>query len=196
MTLYWKKAHWFLSQKSELSLACIISKQEVWHRKRYFTAQSFSPPEFSVLLWSSFLQHLHSLHPDFLIVLCDRIVSALVEENDKNGLVEGQTDHSYDMCLARWAMWSIEMWERDNTGSDFDLRKEVTMNLMQVLGRTIIDSPRSMKAYASSLDRPWSVISLLISELQPFSKESVLTIVIWRLCFLRFFSSRRIPLQV
>ena len=167
------------------------------HRKRYFPAESFSPPEFSVLLWSPFLRHLHSHHPDFLIVLCDRIVSALVEENDlKNDLVEGQIDHSYDMCLARWAAWSIEMWEMDNTRTDFDLRKEATTSLMQVLGRSIIESPRNMKAYASPLDHPLSMTSLLLSEPWRFSKQSVLAILIWRWRFLHFFGSRRISLQV
>lgn len=100
-----------------------------------------------MLLWSPLLQHLHSLHSDFLIVLCDRIVSVLVEENDvKSALVEGQTDHSYDMCLARWAMWSIEMWGTDDTRTDFDLRKEVTISLMQSLGRRIVKPSRNMKA--------------------------------------------------
>jgi len=158
VTLYWKKG----------ALVPLSKK------KRYFTAESFSPPEFSVLLWSPFLQHLHSLHSDFLIVLCDRIVSALVEENDtRNGLVE-QTDHSYGMCLARWAMWSIEMWERDNTRSDFDLKKEVTMSLMQVLGRAIIESPRSMKAATALLERVCADnrhLEVALSALLQFSKD-------------------------
>jgi ribosomal biogenesis protein LAS1 len=100
-----------------------------------------------VLLWSPLLEHLHSLHSGFLIVLCDRIASVLVEENNvESGSIEGQTDHSYDMCLARWAMWSIEKWEKDDTRTDFDLRKEVTTTVMQGLGRSIVESPRNMKA--------------------------------------------------
>jgi len=72
----------------------------------------------------------------------------------KEGLVEGQTDHSYNMCLARWAMWSIETWETDDTRTDFDLSREVTMSLMQALGRSTVELPRNMKAYVHSvLDR-------------------------------------------
>jgi ribosomal biogenesis protein LAS1 len=100
------------------------------------------------------LQHLHSLHPDFLIVLCDRIISALVEDDEKKGMVEGQTDPSYDMGLARWAMWSIETWEKDDPRTDFELRKEVTTSLMQALGRGIAESSRNAKAYAFLLHRP------------------------------------------
>jgi ribosomal biogenesis protein LAS1 len=107
-----------------------------------------------VRLWWPLLQHLHSCYPDFLIVLCDRIISALVEEDEKKGLVEGQTDPSYDMCLARWATWSIETWEKDDPRTDFELRKEVTTSLMQALGRGAPESSRNSKAYASLLHRP------------------------------------------
>jgi ribosomal biogenesis protein LAS1 len=95
------------------------------------------------------------LHPDFLIVLCDRIVSALVEDSGaKRSDAEGPRDHSYEICLARWAMWSIETWEKDDTQTDFDLRKEVTTSLMQALGRGVVESPRNMAAYASLLNQP------------------------------------------
>lgn len=153
----------------EKSALVPLSKQ-----KRTFPTESFTPPEFSVLLWSPLLQHLHSLHSDFLIVLCDCIVLALVEGTDvKSSLVEGQPDHSYDMCLARWAMWSIETWERDDSRTDFDLRKEVTTNLMQALGRSVVESPRSMKAATALLQTICAgnpQLEMALSALLRFSK--------------------------
>ncbi|KAF7367218.1 Protein LAS1 [Mycena sanguinolenta] len=49
-------------------------------KKRVFPAESFSPPKFSVELWSSLLSDLTALHSDFPSVLSGRIVSHLLAE--------------------------------------------------------------------------------------------------------------------
>ncbi|KAG5646041.1 hypothetical protein DXG03_004464 [Asterophora parasitica] len=108
-------------------------------KKRDFSADSFMPPNFSVLLWTPLLQHLQSLHYEFYIVLTERIFLTLLTENVPTtvGQIESPRDPSYDACLARWAMWAVEAWEADDSQSEFDLRKEVTVTLMQSLGRVM-----------------------------------------------------------
>ncbi|RDB29692.1 Protein LAS1 [Hypsizygus marmoreus] len=104
-------------------------------KKREISTDSFHPPEFSVQLWTPLLQHLQHLHGDFFTILCSRIVFMLLSRGSSvNNEGENQVDLSYDMCLARWAVWSIEALEADNLRSDIDLRKEVTLSLMQSLG--------------------------------------------------------------
>jgi ribosomal biogenesis protein LAS1 len=101
-----------------------------------------------VLLWNPLLQHLHSVHPDFLVVLAGRIVSNLLIDNDLlKSPAENQVDLSYDLCLARWAMWCVETWDGDESQTDFDLNREVTVNLMRAIGHSITDAPQIRKGY-------------------------------------------------
>lgn len=115
-------------------------------RKRDFPIGSFSPPTFSLLLWNPLLRHLHSVYSDFLVVLTGRIVSHLLTDNDSlKTPVENQTDLSYDLCLVRWAIWCIDTWDRDESQTYFDLKKEVTINLMHTIGHSITGGPRNRK---------------------------------------------------
>ncbi|KAG5653504.1 hypothetical protein H0H81_012714 [Sphagnurus paluster] len=115
-------------------------------KKRDFPADSFTPPKFSILLWTSLLHHLQSLHSEFYAVLAGRIVLTLLAERDaKESQVEVQLDSSYELCLARWAFWVVEAWEADDS-HDFDLRKEVTVLLMQSLGHVMNASHRDKKS--------------------------------------------------
>lgn len=133
---------------TDLFYLILAPRSLVCFRKRQFPTEVFYPPNFSVLLWTPLLRHLQTLHPGFLIVLAGRIASILLADKDtmKNS-PEIQQDLSYDMCLARWALWSIETWEGDNLDADLDLRKEITANLMQSLGHIIDNSLMGRKAY-------------------------------------------------
>ncbi|KAF5377178.1 hypothetical protein D9615_006336 [Tricholomella constricta] len=139
-------------------------------KKRDFPADNFSPPKLSKLLWTPLLQHLQSLHSDFFVILAGRILSILLAENDQTETrTESQPDPSYDMCLARWALWAIEAWEADDSQSEFDLRKDSTMTLMQSLGHAMNPSHRDRKSYVQfksyillhKLDSPSSATALL-----------------------------------
>lgn len=107
-------------------------------RKRDFPVDAFHPPKFSVLLWTPLLHHVQSLHPEFLALLVDRMMSTLV--------AKPQCDESYEMCLARWVLWCIETQEEGDSVSGLDLRKETTASLMQSMGYGC-DSKRDRKAY-------------------------------------------------
>ncbi|KAG6919576.1 hypothetical protein DXG01_004239 [Tephrocybe rancida] len=109
-------------------------------KKRVLPIKSFIPPELSVQLWAPFLQHLQSLHSDFYPILTGRIISLLLPDTGAD-IDETPHDASYDMCLARWARWSIEMYGGDESSIGFDLQKEATIVLMQSLGH-VKTSPR------------------------------------------------------
>jgi ribosomal biogenesis protein LAS1 len=118
-------------------------------RKRDFPSDQFHPPLFSVQLWAPLLQHIQSLHPGFFCVLANHTVFVLL--TDREALVEDPTrlqpDQTYEMCLARWALWSIEAWERENQDPGRNLRKEITSGLIQSLGHPPANSSRDRKAY-------------------------------------------------
>ena len=116
-------------------------------RKRDFPADAFHPPKFSVLLWAPLLDHVQSLHPEFLVLLVDRMVSTLVaDQATTTDQPELQSDESYEMCLARWVLWCIETWEAGDSDLGLDLRKETTASLMQSMGHGC-DFKRDRKAY-------------------------------------------------
>ncbi|GLB36507.1 putative las1-like [Lyophyllum shimeji] len=117
-------------------------------KKREFPADNFSPPTFSVLLWTPLLHHLQDLHSDFLAILSGRIMSVLAAENAPT---DGTSDPSYDSCLARWALWCIRAWEEDESQM-FDLRKELTVTLLQSLGHVGPTSRGSRKAATALLE--------------------------------------------
>lgn len=104
-------------------------------------------------LWTPVLEHVQSLHPDFPSVLSRRIVSYLVTDIQPPRVNAGQIvlpdtqpDPSFDMCLARWAMWALETWDVEDSESEVDLRKEVTMSIIHAFGPGSDDSTKDRKA--------------------------------------------------
>ncbi|KAJ7169509.1 Las1-like-domain-containing protein [Mycena filopes] len=118
-------------------------------KKRTFPADSFLPPKFSVELWSPLLSDLHALHPDFPAILVNRIVAHLLTEPPQLDIVLISVDTTYDACLARWAMWTVETWDVDNSESDLDLRKDTIVSLITGLGPS--SNPGRNTAAATSL---------------------------------------------
>ncbi|KAJ7139738.1 Las1-like-domain-containing protein [Mycena epipterygia] len=103
-------------------------------KKRTFPPDSFLPPKFSVELWSPLLSDIHALHPDFPAILSHRIVSHLLADAPQLDIVPIAVDTTYDACLARWAMWTIDDWDAENSESDLDLKKDVIISLITGLG--------------------------------------------------------------
>ncbi|KAF7339978.1 hypothetical protein MVEN_01915500 [Mycena venus] len=103
-------------------------------KKRVFPADSFLPPKFSVELWSPLLSDLHALHPDFPAILSNRIVSYLLTEPPQLDMVPIAVDTTYDACLARWVMWTIDSWDAENSESDLDLKRDTIISLITGLG--------------------------------------------------------------
>ncbi|KAJ7770825.1 Las1-like-domain-containing protein [Mycena maculata] len=103
-------------------------------KKRVFPSESFSPPKFSVELWSPLLCDIHALHPDFLLTLSSRIVSYLLADAPQVDVVSISVDTTYDACLARWAMWTIDTWDVENSESELDLKKDTIISLITGLG--------------------------------------------------------------
>ncbi|KAJ7462768.1 Las1-like-domain-containing protein [Mycena galericulata] len=103
-------------------------------KKRVFPAESFSPPKFSVELWSPLLAEIHALHPDFPAILSSRIVAHLLTDTPQLDIVPIAVDTTYDACLARWAMWIIDNWDAENSESDLDLKKDTIVSLIIGLG--------------------------------------------------------------
>ncbi|KAJ7630589.1 Las1-like-domain-containing protein [Roridomyces roridus] len=101
-------------------------------KKRVFPADSFSPPKFSVDLWSPLLADIHALHPDFPSVLSNAIVSCLLAEASQLEVVSIAVDTTYDSCLARWAMWTV--CSLKTADSDADLKKDLVISLITGLG--------------------------------------------------------------
>ncbi|KAG6857599.1 hypothetical protein H0H87_010167 [Tephrocybe sp. NHM501043] len=122
-------------------------------RKRNFPMEAFLPPKLSVHIWTPLLQHLQSLHSEFYLILVGRIISTLLPENGSEAVeTPSSYDASYDMCLARWAKWSIEAYAGNESATGFDLRREVTIVLMQSFGHIEVSPPRDGKAAASLLE--------------------------------------------
>lgn len=99
------------------------------------------------------------LHADFAYTLCVRILSILFPADPTTTTpnagalaVDIKSDPSYEMCLARWVMWSLDTWSNPNSSTegemDVDLRKDIAVSLMQELGHRMGD-PRTKenKAY-------------------------------------------------
>ncbi|KAG5339894.1 Protein LAS1 [Termitomyces sp. T112] len=102
-------------------------------KKRDFPQDTFLPPKFSVQLWTPLLQHLQSLHSEFYLILAGRIASTLLPENE-NFDEDVQRDSSYDICIARWAKWIVEVSSGCDSTTSHDLRREITVMLMQSFG--------------------------------------------------------------
>ncbi|KAK0208420.1 Las1-like-domain-containing protein [Desarmillaria ectypa] len=101
-------------------------------KKRTFPSGSFLPPDFSVQLWAPLLVHLQTAHPDFASVLVNRILSCLLYEQD--GASASLTNSSFHACLARWAKWIIDTWDRDDPDMEVSMRREVAVSLITMLG--------------------------------------------------------------
>ncbi|KAJ7042614.1 Las1-domain-containing protein [Mycena alexandri] len=117
-------------------------------KKRVFPAESFSPPNFSVELWSPLLSDLHALHPDFPAILVNRIVLHLLTEPPQLDIVPIAVDTTYDACLARWAMWTVDNWDVENSESDLDLKKDTIVSLITGLGPSSSSSRDTAAAMA------------------------------------------------
>ncbi|KAJ6604255.1 Las1-like-domain-containing protein [Mycena vulgaris] len=89
---------------------------------------------FSVELWTPLLSELHALHPDFPAILSSRIVAYLLADAPQLDMVPIAVDTTYDACLARWAMWTIDNWDNENSESDLDLKKDIIVLLITGLG--------------------------------------------------------------
>ncbi|KAJ7102316.1 Las1-like-domain-containing protein [Mycena belliarum] len=119
-------------------------------KKRAFATGSFTPPSSSVELWKPLLAELQALHPDFLAVLSRRIVAHLLASAPQLDIVPIAVDTTYDTCLARWALWTIDSWDGDNSESDLDLKKDVIVALITGLGPST-NSSRDTTAATSLL---------------------------------------------
>ncbi|KAH6916792.1 Las1-like-domain-containing protein [Coprinopsis sp. MPI-PUGE-AT-0042] len=108
-------------------------------KKRIGSRDAFLPPPASVAIWSPLLQNVQDLHGDFSPVLCGRICSHLTFTVHPSSLssedhisLESSSDPSYDLCLARWAMWLIEICVPKQS-VDYDLRQESVVTLLRGL---------------------------------------------------------------
>ncbi|KAF9454998.1 Las1-domain-containing protein [Macrolepiota fuliginosa MF-IS2] len=118
-------------------------------RKRVFPEDKFWPPQLSVSLWTPLLKHVQVLHADFAYTLCTRILSILFpNEPSKTASIQNdvgvtaaaaKTDSSYDMCLARWVMWSLDTWS--NPGSNFARGEETDINLGRDIAVLLLQAP-------------------------------------------------------
>jgi ribosomal biogenesis protein LAS1 len=122
-------------------------------RKRTFPTDAFYPPKFSIELWSPLLADLHSLHPDFPMILSNKVISYLLADVPQPDLVLIAVDTTYDVCLARWAMWMIDTWDAENSESDLDLKKDAIVSLITGLGPGS-SSDRDTTAYQHVLYSP------------------------------------------
>ncbi|KAG6866014.1 hypothetical protein C0991_009422 [Blastosporella zonata] len=169
------KERWALEQLCDalLEKGFLVSLSK---KKRDFPAETFLPPKFSVQLWAPMLQHLQSLHSEFYFILAGRIISTLLPEGHSQS-TEIPPDASYDMCLARWVKWSVEAHDENESAVGFDLRKEVTIAIMQSLGHVESSPLKDRKAAMTlleslctgvpELDSTLDALKFLSSDVQP-----------------------------
>lgn len=122
-------------------------------KKRLFPLESFSPPNYSVALWAPLLGHIRSNHPTFPFALVQRIIIFLLSNSpDQETLADelGRPDTLFDMCLARWAFWIIGSWNIDEE-FEVDLKRDVTVTLVNFLGPGSTDTARDKKAVTALL---------------------------------------------
>jgi ribosomal biogenesis protein LAS1 len=104
-------------------------------RKRVFPSDSFEPPTFSIQIWTPLLEHVQSLHPEFASVLVNRIILTLSAESDTD------YDVSFNLCLARWAMWITVNLGDDAANLDSSQRREAVIALISNISPSRSDSP-------------------------------------------------------
>jgi ribosomal biogenesis protein LAS1 len=128
-------------------------------RKRIYPDDSYSPPQFSVVLWSPLLTHIQSHHPDLRSALVHRIVSRLLSDTtpaadisiDRRPLAAAEElspDPSFDICLSRWAWWLVNIWAVSPPDPDNDLRKDIILTLLTALGPSVSRPTGSKKQKA------------------------------------------------
>ncbi|KAK0456394.1 Las1-like-domain-containing protein [Armillaria borealis] len=83
-------------------------------------------------LWSPLLIHLQTAHPNFASVLVNRILSCLLSEQD--GASASSANSSFHACLARWAKWVIDTWDRDDPDTEVSMGREAAVSLITALG--------------------------------------------------------------
>lgn len=121
-----------------------------FYRKRIFPSDSFSPPEFSLALWTPLLNNLRFHHPTFPSVLVHRIIGFLLSEpstSEAQSNEPGRSDISFDMCLARWAFWIVDSWDVDEEDSEIDFTRDVAVTMFTALGPGSMGTTRDKKAY-------------------------------------------------
>ncbi|KAG6826341.1 hypothetical protein H0H92_000257 [Tricholoma furcatifolium] len=137
-------------------------------KKREFPTDSFLPPKFSVLLWTPLLHHLQSLHPEFYGILTGRIISVLLPESPLSDVSQGVShDLSYDECLVRWVRWAVDAWSYDESSTNYDLRKEVTVTLMQSLGHISTSPSENDRLGSNNFENTLDALKSLLSEVKP-----------------------------
>ncbi|EGO02743.1 hypothetical protein SERLA73DRAFT_102681 [Serpula lacrymans var. lacrymans S7.3] len=114
-------------------------------RKRVPSTDEFWPQKENLSLWTPLLSHLQTHHSGFSSVLTNRILSHLLSEQapvdvtldviqldpEEPGVMH--MDISYDMCLARWIAWVVNVWNSDREEGDYDPRKEIYVRLAAAL---------------------------------------------------------------
>jgi ribosomal biogenesis protein LAS1 len=151
-----------LSKKYVLGHLYLSLNELTFTRKRVFPEDRFWPPQLSVSVWTPLLKQIQLLHADFPYTLCTRILSLLLPVDDGTNTptqtrsstspIESKRDPSYDICLARWVVWSITNLSNPSPDTmDGELEKDVVIFLMQSLGR-MMGNPRSKdtKVYVRS----------------------------------------------
>jgi len=132
-----------LSKKCGSILSC-FDKLTFLERKRIFPEDKFWPSQLSISLWKPLLQHIQYLHVNFAHILCTQMISLLLSPNAVPGSQNTtRSDPSFNMCTARWVMWSLDFWStsssKSSEESDPKLRNDVIVGLMQGLGRQMGD---------------------------------------------------------
>lgn len=87
------------------------------------------------------------------MILSNKVISYLLADVPQPDLVLIAVDTTYDVCLARWAMWMIDTWDAENSESDLDLKKDAIVSLITGLGPGS-SSDRDTTAYQHVLYSP------------------------------------------
>jgi ribosomal biogenesis protein LAS1 len=100
------------------------------------------------------LTQLQPHHPYLPSTLANRIVAHLLSDTPQAGISVDHDDHwpdeSFDMCLARWAWWTVDTWSiEDDEDEESDLKKDVILTLITSLGPESNHKPGDKKAYVS-----------------------------------------------
>ncbi|KAG2023139.1 LAS1 [Coprinopsis cinerea AmutBmut pab1-1] len=123
-------------------------------KKRLSQKDRFWPPAATIAIWAPLLQNLQDLHADFASVLSQRICSYLLalanpDPSEDHIPLESLSDPSYEMCLARWVLWLIEVCTPQGS-QDYDLRQEAVTALLRGLSSAFA-SPTKAKSSAMQL---------------------------------------------
>lgn len=106
-------------------------------RKRSFPQNHYLPPVASIAIWAPLLQNLQENHNNLSSILAGRICSVLLggdvsEASEDLISLDTRSDPTFDLCLARWVAWLVEVWDT-KPSTDYDLRQEVVITLLRGL---------------------------------------------------------------